>query len=241
VGSRPLGLSAFVRCKNEEEYVVASLLSIYEACDEILVILNNSTDRTRALVEDMMRDHNKIRLAFYESDCAPSGPGYLDTVRKEPSRSLAAYYNWCLAETRYSHVCKWDGDMIAIPAFRSVRGLFPRHDVVLVDGYDIMGEYTTDVEPRVFRYDVNHVRYVDWELYEVLSHDYTSIGRVPEKCYLHMKLAKQEWLHRKWICPNNLLPAEATLPRAERPRVPTTRRLTGWVRSARRRLGRLYP
>ena len=44
---RPIGLSAFVRCQNEEEYIVASLLSGYRVFDEILVILNHSTDRTR--------------------------------------------------------------------------------------------------------------------------------------------------------------------------------------------------
>ena len=48
---RPTGLSAFVRCKNEEEYVVASIMSIYRFVEEIVVVLNNSTDRTRELIE----------------------------------------------------------------------------------------------------------------------------------------------------------------------------------------------
>jgi len=41
--ARPLGLSAFLRCKNEEEYIVASILSSYRVFDEIVVVLNNST------------------------------------------------------------------------------------------------------------------------------------------------------------------------------------------------------
>ncbi len=200
---RPLGLSAFVRCQNEEEYIVASLLSIYRVFDEIVVILNNSTDRTRDLVSDLARDRNRIRVLEYAHACSPIGPGYHERVEANPSSSLAAYYNWCLDETQFSHVCKWDGDMIATPVFEQVRDLIAAHDVIAFDGYDVLGEHTTDNEPRIFRYDPARARYVDWDLYEVLQHDYRmhSLG---QKCYLHMKLVKREWLSKSWANPNLL-------------------------------------
>ena len=86
---RPVGLSAVMRCKNEEEYVVASILSIYRIFDEIVVILNNSTDQTRKLIEDLVPDHPKVRLLEYSHECCPIGPGYYENVLAKPETSLA--------------------------------------------------------------------------------------------------------------------------------------------------------
>jgi glycosyltransferase involved in cell wall biosynthesis len=199
---RPIGLSAVMRCKNEEEYVVASILSIYRIFDEIVVILNNSTDRTRKLIEDLLSDHPKIRLLEYANECSPIGPGYYERILTKPEASLAKYYNWCLDQTSFSHVCKWDGDMIAIPIFEQVRALIKSSDVVIFDGYDVLGEHTSDPEPRIFKYDAAHARYVDGDFYEVLEHNYRKISYMQQKCYLHMKLVKKEWINRRWTYPS---------------------------------------
>lgn len=209
---RPLGLSAFVRCQNEAEYIVASLMSTYRVFDEIVVVLNNSTDGTRDLVNALARDRKKIRVLEYRNVCSAIGPGYHDRVEADPDSSLATYYNWCLRETHFSHVCKWDGDMIATPVFEQVRELIARHDVIAFDGYDVLGEHTTDNEPRIFRCDSARARYVDWDMYEVLQHDYSDMHSLQQKCYLHMKLVKQDWLAKLWSNPNLLAtrPAPAT-------------------------------
>ena len=179
-------------------------MSSYRVFDEIVVILNNSTDRTRELVEDLIRDHPRIRLLYYSNECIPIGPGYYARVLEAPDCSLARYYNWCMEQTTYSHVCKWDGDMIAIAPFAQVREAIRSYDVVAFDGYDVLGENTTDCESRIFRYDPAHVQYVDWDLYEVLKHDYGRLKRIEEKCYIHMKLVKKDWLHKQWLSPNIL-------------------------------------
>jgi glycosyltransferase involved in cell wall biosynthesis len=202
--SRPVGLSAFVRCKNEEEYIVASLLSVYRIFDEIVVILNNSTDRTRELVEELIVDHPKIRIVEYPHECAAVGVKYFESVSTNPISSIAKYYNWCVEQTEFSHVCKWDGDMIAIPPIEGVLKQIPHNDVVCFDGYDVLAEDTTNSEPRIFRYDPSHATYVDWDLYEVLQHRYDKIVNIEDKCYLHMKLVKMEWVHRAWSNPNLL-------------------------------------
>lgn len=213
---RPHGLSAFVRCRNEEEYIVASLMSVYRVFDEIVVALNNSTDRTRELVDDLIGDHPKIRVMDYDNECSPIGPGYRDRVQATPSASLATYYNWCVDQTRFSHVCKWDGDMIGTPDFERVRSLIANSDVVVFNGHDVLGEHTTDNEPRIFRYDPARAKYVDWDLYEVLEHDYSKISTLQQKCYLHMKLVKREWLHKSWSNPNLL--ATRSVPETGTPR-----------------------
>lgn len=213
---RPIGLSAFVRCKNEEEYIIASLLSSYRVFDEIVLALNNSSDRTRDLAADLIKRYPNIRIVDYPSDCAPIGPGYIDFVTRTPESSLARYYNWCTAQTRFSHVCKWDGDMIATPVFEGVREYLSTHDVIAFDGYDVLGKDTTNVEPRIFRYETSRARYVDWDMYEVLQHNYSKIATLPDKCYLHMKLVKRDWLHREWSNPNLL--ATRSVPETGAPR-----------------------
>jgi glycosyltransferase involved in cell wall biosynthesis len=233
---RPLGLSAFIRCKNEEEYIVASITSAYRVFDEIVVILNNSTDRTRVLVQDLMTDHPKIRLMDYGRECALAGAGYLARVEKEPDRSLAKYYNWCMEQTTFSHVCKWDGDMIAIPTFERIRDHFGSNDVVSFDGYDVLGRSTTNLEPRIFRYDPVHTRYEDWELYEVLKHEYQTRYIFKEKCYLHMKLVKKEWLHRQWVSPNDAATRSAPGPGADIAIMEGKTRGAVWLHNQLRRL-----
>jgi glycosyltransferase involved in cell wall biosynthesis len=204
-----------VRCRNEQEYIVASLMSAYRVFDEIVVILNNSTDATQALVQDLIADHPKIRIVEYGQECAGIGVGYRERVLANPLASLARYYNWCLEQTSFSHVCKWDGDMIATPEFERVRALISSYDVVVFDGHDVLGHETTSPEPRIFRYGPAHARYVDWDLYEVLDHDYSKLSTVPQKCYLHMKLVKKDWVHRSWVSPNLL--ATRSVPHAGGP------------------------
>ncbi len=231
---RPLGLSAFVRCQNEEEFIVASLMSVYRVFDEIVVVLNNSTDGTRELVTELARERSKIKVLDYAKECSPIGQGYRDRVEAKPSASLATYYNWCLDATSFSHVCKWDGDMIATPEFEQVRNLIAAHDVIAFDGYDVLGEHTTDNEPRIFRYDPKRARYVDWDLYEVLQHDYRGMRSLGQKCYLHMKLVKKEWLSKSWSNPNLLatrsVPETGAVPRVGIMTV--IRKLRGFLRGS---------
>lgn len=196
------GLSAFVRCRNEEEFIAASLLSVNDVFDEILVILNRSTDRTREIVDELKVDHPKIRSASWDEEVSSAGVEYSSLVAARPESSLARYYNWCMEQTSYEYVCKWDGDMVALPPLHSVRRHLGKQDVILFTGYDVLGRETTDMEPRIFRYDPNRARYADWDLYEYLQYDYTHKVAIPEMCYVHMKLVKREWWHREWRSPN---------------------------------------
>jgi hypothetical protein len=91
--------------------------------------------------------------------------------------------------------------MLAIPMLEQVRTLIESSDVVWFDGYDVLGEVTTTSEGRIVRYDPAHARYEDFDFYEAPVFDYTKVSRVPQKCYLHMKLVKKEWIGRPWSHP----------------------------------------
>jgi len=200
---RPIGISAVLRCKNEEEYITASILSAYRVFDEFIVVLNDSTDSTRGILADLSKTYAKIQVYEYNQACSPAGVGYLDKVRQDPDTSLSKYYNWSFRLSKFSHVCKWDGDMVALPTLSQVRDLLTLHDLILFDGYDAVGEHTTELEPRIYRYDPEKTFYEDWDLYEVLKHNYSTSYCVEEKCYVHMKLVKREWQHKPWSNPND--------------------------------------
>jgi len=218
--TRPHGLSAFIRCKNEAEFILASILSCYRVFDEIIVVVNNSTDDTSAIVQELIKeDYKKIKLFQYGHVCASTGPDYLESVKREPNASLAQYYNWCLEKTSYSHVCKWDGDMIALESLKNIRNDLEQFDVITFDGHDPLGEATTSHEPRIFRYNLDRARYVDWDLYEILDHNYARIKAMDKRCYVHMKLLKKEWLGKEWRSPNDHatrpFPASRPAPKSE--------------------------
>ncbi len=234
-----------MRCKNEEEYIVASILSIYRIFDEIVVVLNNSTDRTPELIDGLMPDHPKIRLLEYSNECSPPGPGYYESVVAKPESSIAKYYNWCFEQASFSHVCKWDGDMIATPVLEQVRTLIKSSDLIWFDGYDVLGQHSTDLEPRIFKYDPLRARYIDWPLYEVLEYDYTKVSYLERKCYLHMKHVKKEWINRRRSNPSLLtaqsVPETGVYPTKGRSlSKPWTRKVVAglWRRSVGRAFGR---
>lgn len=183
-----------------------------------------------------MTDHPKIRLLEYPHRCQAVGQDYLAGVLATPDGSLARYYNWCLERTSFSHVCKWDGDMVATPEFESVRAHIPASDVIFFDGADVLGLPTTGLEPRIFKFDPARARYVDWDLYEVLEHSYGNTCAISQKCYLHMKLAKQDWVHKVWSSPNLL--ATRSVPQTGAPRPGRMQALNGWLRRTARRLVR---
>ena len=111
-------------------------------------------------------------------------------------------YNWCVEQTSFGHICKWDGDMIATPVFEQVSILIKSSEVVWFDGYDVLGKHTTDLEPRIFKYDPVHAKYVDLNFYQALEYDYSNITCMEQKCYVHMKLLKKEWINKPWSHPN---------------------------------------
>ena len=70
-GRKP-GLSAMLRLKNEEEWIRPCLLSIQGWFEELAVFLQNSTDRTEAIIREM--NLPQVRIYHYPFDSFPNGP-----------------------------------------------------------------------------------------------------------------------------------------------------------------------
>jgi len=114
-------ISAMIRVRNEEEYLEASVRSVAEHVDEIVIVDNRSEDRTPEII-GRLRNELRNAIAVYEYPHRILRVGR-ETWEKagepgsEGAPSLSSsYYNWCLEKCTRPFVLKWDGDMIALPA-----------------------------------------------------------------------------------------------------------------------------
>jgi glycosyltransferase involved in cell wall biosynthesis len=116
------GLSAMVRLRNEEEFLLPSIRSIAGEVDEIVIIDNLSEDATPSMIDTLTAEYpDKVVSCRYPHAVGRVGEESwrLSTRGQgDSSPSLSAnYYNWCLEKCTGRYVLKWDGDMIALPAF----------------------------------------------------------------------------------------------------------------------------
>ncbi len=156
------GISAFVRLRNEDDFMEPSITSILSLCDEIvLCVQGEQNDRTAEIALDLARRHESVRIAFYPFLSVPNGPGH-DQQKKGSVHERAYFYNWCMAQTNRQWVLKWDGDMVLWPeaeswlrdAILAVQG----HDAVSFYGDELVGPEAnhfstvpeTSSEPRLF-------------------------------------------------------------------------------------------
>ena len=188
--NRKKGVCAMLRVKNEEDNIQAVLLSCLKVFDEIVVVDNNSNDATLAIVSIVRATHpsfaEKIKVYSYPFDVARCGQENYDCPENSV-HSLAYYYNYCLSLCSFSHIFKWDGDMI-LPAYMVDHFLSFKNSVLegsrLSDSTSTMfgvpvgitvfkghnGRYYSkkdefEAEPRLFenRSDVRFVKDILWE------------------------------------------------------------------------------
>lgn len=204
----PIPCTAFVRVKNEGEFLRASVASCARFFDSVHIILNCCTDDSPAIAEELSQTLPHVKVLAYSSAVAPPGANYHQAVQTTPSTSIARYYNWCLEQITTPFACKWDADMIALPPLGAFPKLLESNDVVCFDGVDAVGASTTSMEPRLFRVDSRRARYIDWDLYEVLQHDYARVSHITDPCYVHLKLVRRDSFGKSWRNPNDLYAAE---------------------------------
>jgi hypothetical protein len=117
-----------VRVKNEAEFLYAAIRSIVDDVEEIVLVDNQSTDGSPAVMARLRREFpEKVVLYDYPHPIRRIGQenwDYAADPARQASPSLSAnYFNWCKDRCTQSYVLNWDGDMVATDHFHeTVRG-----------------------------------------------------------------------------------------------------------------------
>ena len=137
---RKHGISAMMRVKNDADWIYFSIISILDFVDEVVIVLQKSTDGTEDIIKSI--DSKKIKIYHYPFDTFPVGEYHFRYV-KNSVFNLAYYYNYALSKTKYSYVWKWDGDQAVLNSrAKELRKLIDlkTYDIIHAKGYDIFGE-----------------------------------------------------------------------------------------------------
>lgn len=112
---RKMWLSWFARLKNADHYLYKCIKTHIDYYDEIVLIDNQSTDKTKEICKKLKREFpNKIK--FYEYDYEVYF-WWSEQHKQTPSNSihsLSYYYNWSLSKTSYKYISKIDDDNFMI-------------------------------------------------------------------------------------------------------------------------------
>lgn len=195
--NRRAGLSAFVRVKDEAEYIEASLNSIAGWCDEIVIAIQGyQSDGTDKIVKSWAGGRDSVVILEYPFESSPNGPGH-DQQKRGSVYERAYFYNWTLSQTSRSHVIKWDGDMVAMDDAHQfiAPGLFRGgcrfHGVEIADkNYGLSAVPATAHELRMFRVGEGTF-YETGPVCERLYGVGSDVMSIERPMFLHFKWAKQ--------------------------------------------------
>lgn len=106
--------TAFIRCANEENTVIASLLSVENIFTHFVIIYSDITDSSLKLMETYSRGRNNIIIEKYPYSVFPYRSVVYSQGNYDYKRSLAAYYNWGIkiCEKVGGSICKIDCDQV---------------------------------------------------------------------------------------------------------------------------------
>jgi hypothetical protein len=196
--SRDRGISAMLRVGDEEEFIEACIDSILPFFDEVVVVLNSPRDNTEEIVKSI--DSDKIKIYHYPFKLFPNGAGHKQ-YDESSVKEVSYYYNWCLSKTTKTHVCKWDGDMIALPNLMNIRKKVFANDLGIFLGINIVKDSLSHVsksnpktgfEARFFKVK-DHTYYIQGDKGNLFSHKYGDKSRIftiKDPLFLHYKHVK---------------------------------------------------
>jgi glycosyltransferase involved in cell wall biosynthesis len=164
-------LTAVYRVKNGQEYLEASILSIAPIATEIVVVDNNSSDKTVEIVKRLKAELAhccQINLYDYCEKLELAGEGYGARVKQNPQGSLANYYKFAFSNATSDYLLKMDAHYIFLP--RSLKliqdHLSHKPDYICYRGKEIFGRRMA-IERYIFKN--SNYDFVDGKLFEELT------------------------------------------------------------------------
>jgi hypothetical protein len=109
------GISAIMRIRNGEDFLRLAIESHLPHYDEIIACYNDCSDATEAILDELAaRYPGRVRPLHYRPRVHPPLSAEHDATPDGSVHGLANYYNWALAQARYSVAVKLDDDHLAI-------------------------------------------------------------------------------------------------------------------------------
>ncbi|MBD2820342.1 glycosyltransferase family 2 protein [Xenorhabdus sp. 42] len=184
-------VSAVYRVKNGAEYIESSILSIAPFAKEIIIVDNDSTDNTLAVVNSLakkLKKTNKFVITKYEKKLAIAGKGYKEQVDKDNDKSLATFYNYCFSLATCDYVIKTDAHCIFSPyGIDTLQDTIKKeYEGVIFRGLEIYGKWL-HLELSLYKRSLDF-RYLDDELYErLIFNKKIKAKRIIKPIFLHIK------------------------------------------------------
>lgn len=112
---RRAGISAIMRIRNGAAFLRSTIESHLPYCDEIVACFNDCSDDTEQILRELADAYpEKVRpVPYLPAVHLPYGRTHNDTPT-ESVHSLANYYNFALAQSRYCVAVKLDDDHLAV-------------------------------------------------------------------------------------------------------------------------------
>jgi len=127
---RPSGISAMMRIRNGAEYLRETIESHVAHYDEIVAAYNECSDNTEAILWELAERYpGKVRPLHYLPAVVLPYSEEHNRTPTESVHSLANYYNWTMARTRFSTVVKLDDDHLAISSALAEAVQYVRADI----------------------------------------------------------------------------------------------------------------
>lgn len=196
-------ISAVLRVRNEGLFLRAAVESILPSVDEVIIVDNQSSDQTLAVANALQTEvPEKVRVFSYHHDIARCGEDNENEFARDPKspRLLSNFYNFSFGRATMNYLLKWDGDMIATPAFHEVVREFrnTNRQTVFMKGFDVSrnarkidSEGSRSFESRLFRGQFSEYR--TGPLCEYLHSPFLfSSFTCPDDCFIHLKFLKED-------------------------------------------------
>lgn len=115
---RPNGVSGLMRVKNDADFIRASVLSVIDCLDELIICYQKSNDNTEQEIKKLHEEFpDKIRVYYYapivySHNLSDKELKLIDDAKLSSIHLLSNYYNYTLSKAKYRYGIKIDADQI---------------------------------------------------------------------------------------------------------------------------------
>lgn len=120
---RSVGVSGLMRVRNEETYLEASIESVIDALDELIICYHECSDQTPVILERKQKEYpDKIRVFHYTPhiyvrNLTLEEFEYVYNLPDDSPHLLSTYYNFTLSKATYRYAVKIDADQIYFKSY----------------------------------------------------------------------------------------------------------------------------